>query len=458
MSRVVVIGGDAAGMSAASALHRILPDVEVVVLERGRHTSYSACGVPYWVAGEIEGPDDLVARSPQEHRERGIDVRLHSEAVSVDVAAHEVTYRGTDGEQTIGYDRLVVATGAGSVLPDLPGVDADGVLSVKDLVDGQRVIERIHAGARRAVVVGSGYIGVEMAEACLAQGLDVTVVERESTPLPIVEDEIGEIIADAMRQQGARVVTGAAVSGVDVGDDGTVTAVRTDDATYPADLVVAAFGVEPRSGLLAGVAELGAKDGIVTDDQQRVLTPDGSVLPDVWSAGDCVLTHDRLTSTRIHLPLGTHANKQGMVAGESVAASLGADWSGRVFPGVVQTAITKFCDLEIARVGLGRAQADDAGLETVSADVETTTVAGYYPGANPMTLWGLAERGSRRLLGVQLVGRGGAIRVDTAAMALWSGMTVDELVMTDLSYAPPFSSVWSHVQVLARALVKQLDQ
>ncbi len=458
MTRVVVVGGDAAGMTGASAVHRLLPDVEVVVLERGHHTSYSACGVPYWVAGEIDGPDGLVARSPEEHRERGIDVRLGSKVVAVDVDAHEVRYRDLAGEHTLGYDRLLVATGAGSIRPDLPGVHAPGVMSVKDLVDGQQVIDRIHAGARRAVVVGSGYIGIEMAEACLARGLDVTVVERESTPLPIVEDEIGEVIADAMREKGAHMVTEAAVTGFDVGDDGAVTAVRTDEDTFAADLVVAAFGVVPRSELLADVADLGTKDGIVTDDQQRVLTPDGSLVADVWSAGDCVVTHDRLTSSLIHLPLGTHANKQGMVAGESIAASLGADWSGRTFPGVVQTAITKFCDLEIARAGLGRAQADDAGLDTVSADVETTTVAGYYPGAEPMTLWGLAERGTRRLLGVQLVGRGGAVRIDTAAMALWSGMTVDELVMTDLSYAPPFSSVWSQVQVLARALVKQLDQ
>lgn len=458
MSRVVVIGGDAAGMTAASALNRLVPDVEVVVLERGHHTSYSACGVPYWVAGEVDGPDALVARTPEEHRERGIDVRLGSEATAVDTDARTVTYRDLAGEQVVTYDRLVVATGARSILPDLPGIGAGNVQTVKDLVDGQQVLDRIRAGARRAAVVGSGYIGIEMAEACLAQGLEVTVVERESTPLPIVEDEIGELVADAMREKGARVVTGAAVTGFGVGEDGAVTSVRTDEDEYPADLVVAAFGVAPRGDLLT-TAATGPKDGIVTDDQQRVLRPDGSVLSDVWAAGDCVVTLDRLTQTSIHLPLGTHANKQGMVAGESVAASLGADWSGRVFPGAVQTAITKFCDLEIARAGLGRAQADDAGLDVVSATVESTTVAGYYPGAEPMTLWGLAERGTRRLLGVQIAGgRGAGGRIDVAAMALWSQMTVDELVMTDLSYAPPFSSVWSPVQVLARALVKRLDQ
>ncbi len=448
--RVLVIGGDAAGMTAASAVNRLVDDVEIVVLERGHHTSYSACGVPDWVAGDVDGPDALVARSPEEHRAKGIDVRLGAEAVAVDPATRTVRYRSLDGEHELGYDRLVVATGARSVLPDLPGIDAAGVQTVKDLVDGQQVLDRIAEGARRVAVVGSGYIGIEMAEAALARGLEVTVVEREASPLPIVEDEIGDLITVAMRERGAHLVVGAEVTGFGVHDDGTVASVRTDDGEQPADLVIAAFGVTARSDLLD--VEKGHKDGYGTDDQQRV-----AGLEDVWAAGDCVVTRDRLTGGLVHLPLGTHANKQGLVAGESVAASLGAPWSGRVFEGVVQTAITKFCSLEIARAGLGRAAAEDAGLDVVEATVETTTRAGYYPGAEPMTLWGLAERGTRRLLGVQLAGGDGAgLRIDAAALALWTEQTVDDLVMSDLAYAPPFSSVWSPVQVLARALAKQL--
>lgn len=453
MPRVLVIGGDAAGMTAASAVHRLVEDAEVVVLERGHDTSYSACGVPYWIAGDVESDDDLVARTPEEHRERGIDVRLGSEAVTVDVDAHAVTYRDlADGkEHSIGYDRLVVAVGARSILPDLPGIDADGVVTVKDLADGRRILERLAHGVRRVGIVGSGYIGIEMAEAFAARGLQVTVVERSETPLPIVEDEIGEILADAMRDKGVQVVTGSEVTGFGVDDAGAVTSVRTDDAEHPADLVVAAFGVTARSGLLPG-AQHGQKDGIVTDAQQRV-----AGLPDVWAAGDCVVTLDRLTGDLVHMPLGTHANKQGMVAGESVAASLGADWSGREFEGVVRTAITKFCDLEIARVGLGRADADAAGLDVVTASIETTTRAGYYPGHEPMTVWGMAERETGRLLGVQVCGGAGAgLRIDAAATALWAGLTAADVVMADLAYAPPFSSVWSPIQVLARSLVKQL--
>ncbi len=453
--RVLVIGGDAAGMTAASAVNRLVDDVEVVVLERGSYTSYSACGVPYWISGDIDSCDDLVARTPEEHRERGIDVRLGATATAVDVDARTATYTDASGEHELAWDRLVIGTGAASIRPDLPGVDAEGVCTVKDLDDGKRVIAHLDAGARRAVVVGSGYIGLEMAEALAAQGLETTVLERDSTPLPIVEDEMGGHIADRMAEHGVELVTDAEVTGFDVGDDGRVTAVRTEQGDHPADLVIAAFGVRPRSELLAD-GEKGAKDGIVTDDQQRVVGVPGQ---DVWAAGDCVVTRDRVSGSLVHLPLGTHANKQGLVAGESVAASLGAPWSGRTFEGVVQTATTKFCDLEIARTGLGVAQARDAGFDPVVATIETTTRAGYYPGAESMFGLGIADRASRRLLGVQIVGgTGSALRIDTAAMALWSELSVDELVMTDLAYAPPFSSVWSPVQVIARALTKKLAE
>ena len=197
--RVVVIGGDAAGMTAASAVRRLAGEAEVVVLERGFDTSYSACGVPYWVAGDVAECDDLVARTPEEHREKGIDLRLGATAEVVDVDARTVTYRDADGTHALGWDRLLLATGADSVRPDLPGIDAEGIHTIKDLDDGRRVIDHLAAGVRHAVVVGSGYIGLEMAEALHARGVDTTVVERDTTPLPIVEDAIGELDADAVR-------------------------------------------------------------------------------------------------------------------------------------------------------------------------------------------------------------------------------------------------------------------
>lgn len=452
-SRVVVIGGDAAGMTVASGVRRRLgADDEVVVLERGQWTSYSACGIPYWIAGEVDSADALVARTPEEHRKNGIDLRLGIEATAIDPVARTVSVR--DGDP-IGYDRLVIATGAEPVRPDLPGIDGQGIYGVQSLDDGQAVLDALAGDPQHVVVVGSGYIGLEMAEACVARGFDTTVIERASTVMPIIDATLGAQVADAMRARGIQLQTGAGVTGFALDEDGRVTGVETDGATLPADVVILGLGVTARSELAADAGlPLGAKGGIVVDDQQRV-----EGFPDIWAAGDCVVTKDRLTGELIHLPLGTHANKQGMVAADSIASSLLDEPTRLSFPGVVQTAITKFCSLEIARTGLGEQQARDAGFDPVVVSIETSNFAGYMPGVGTMTVLMVADRASRRLLGAQIVGaEDAALRIDVAGTALAAGLTVDDVVMLDLAYAPPFSSVWSPVQVAARAAVKALGR
>lgn len=452
-SRVVVIGGDAAGMTVASGVRRRLgDDDEVIVLERGRWTSYSACGIPYWIAGDVESADDLVARTPEEHRKNGIDVRLGVEAVAIDPVARTVSVR--DGEP-VGYDALVIATGAEPIRPDRPGIDGEGIYGVQSLDDGQEVLDALAKGPRRVVVVGSGYIGLEMAEACVARGFDTTVIEKAPTVMPIIESSLGEQVADAMRARGIHLRAGVGVTGFALGDDGRVAAVETDGDTVPADLVILGLGVTARSKLAddAGLP-LGPKGGIVVDDQQRVEGFDG-----IWAAGDCVVTKDRVTGELIHIPLGTHANKQGMVAADSIASTLLGEPTRLSFPGIVQTAITKFCSLEISRTGLGEQQARDAGFDPVVVSIETSNFAGYMPDVGTMTVLMVADRSTRRLLGTQIVGaEDAALRIDVAATALASGLTVDDVVMLDLAYAPPFSSVWSPVQVAARAAVKALGR
>ncbi|MGB9011270.1 MAG: FAD-dependent oxidoreductase, partial [Aeromicrobium sp.] len=206
MARVVVIGANAAGATVAANLNRTLSDEhEVVLLERSNSTSYSACGIPYWVAGDVDSVDDLVARTPQEHRDHGIDLRLGVEVTGLDIEARRLTL--ADGE-TLDYDRLVLATGAEPIRPDLPGIDGGGILGVQSLEDGQAVLDAMAQQPRRVVVVGSGYIGLEMAEACVTRGFDTTVVERADTPLPIVESELGEQIAEAMRSRGITLRSG----------------------------------------------------------------------------------------------------------------------------------------------------------------------------------------------------------------------------------------------------------
>ncbi|MDX6278928.1 MAG: hypothetical protein QOJ72_3056 [Nocardioidaceae bacterium] len=448
--RVLVIGGDAAGMTVAAGLRRRLPEDHVVtVLERTSWTSYSACGIPYWIAGEVGSPDDLVARTPEEHLANGIDLRLGTEATAIDPATRTVT---TDAE-TLTYDRLVIATGAEPVRPDLPGIDGDNILGVQSLDDGQAVIDALARKPKHVVVVGSGYVGLEIAEACVARGFDTTVIERGPAPLGLVEPVLGEQIADAMRHRGIKLHVDTEVTGFKL-DDGRVSAVTTADGEVPADLVVLGLGVSARSAL-AGEAglPLGAKDGIVVDEHQRVAGFD-----DIWAVGDCVVTLDRVTGELIHVPLGTHANKQGVVAVDNIAADLLGETPRLSFPGVVQTAITKFCSLEISRTGLGVQQARDAGFDPVVASIETTNFAGYMPDPGTMTILMVADRSSRRLLGAQIVGaEDAALRIDVAATALAADLTVDEVLMLDLAYAPPFSSVWSPILVAARATVRALD-
>ena len=452
MANVVVIGGDAAGMSAAAALRRRLPKAyEVVVLERDEWTSYSACGIPYWVAGDVEDAESLVARTPEEHRANGIDLRTGTEAVRIDVEAREV--ETSDGDR-IAFEVLVLATGAEPVRPDLPGIGGEGILGVQNLGDGQAVIDALETGPEHVVVVGSGYVGLEMAEAFVARDIRTTVVEKAPVPLSIIEPRLGEKVADAMRGRGIELRTGAAVEGFELDDRGQVTGVMVDGEVLPADLVVLGLGVTARSGLAADAGlPTGVKGGIVTDARQRVVGADR-----IWAAGDCVETRDRTTNLPIHLPLGTHANKQGMVVADDVAATLLEEPHRLTFPGVVQTAITKFCALEISRTGLGERQAKDAGFDPVVVSIETSDRAGYMPDAGEMTVLLVADRASRRLLGVQVVGSENAgLRVDAAATALTAGMTVDDVVMLDLAYAPPFASVWSPIQVAARAAVKAFD-
>ncbi|WP_370617461.1 FAD-dependent oxidoreductase [Mumia qirimensis] len=446
--RLLVVGGDAAGMSAASTAKRALGDrLDVVVLERQPWTSYSACGIPYWVAGDVATLDDLIARTPQQHRKNGIDVRTGATATEIDLEAGVVTAFTDAGAETFAYDELLVATGAEPVRPDVPGVDAQGIYGVQTLADGRRVLDALARDPGRVVIVGAGYIGVEMAEACVRRGLDTVVVGKHPTPMPTVDDDLGELVAKEMRSDGIDLRVGVTVTGFEADLDGHVRAVVTDHGAITTDLVILGAGVRPRTELAAGAGlRLGVDGALPVDPHGRA-----DVERRVWAAGDCVESVDRITGRASYVPLGTHANKQGWVIGRNLA---GYDVS---FPGVLGTAMTKVMSLEIARTGLGERAAREAGFDPVSERIEATTSAGYMPDARTMTVKVVADRGTRRLLGAQIVGgEGSALRIDSFALALWNEMTVDALMMTDLGYAPPFASVWDPVQQAARAAVSTL--
>ncbi|NKY57934.1 FAD-dependent oxidoreductase [Nocardia flavorosea] len=452
--RLVIVGGDAAGMSAASQARRYREagDLEIVVFERGHFTSYSACGIPYWVGGQVRDRDQLVARTPAEHRARAIDVRLRSEVVELDIAGGRVRSRdlATGVETWTGYDQLVLTTGARPIRPPLPGIDAPGVHGVQTLDDGEALIAALAAtSGRRAVVVGAGYIGVEMAEALIRRGFEVTVVHRGVEPMSTLDPDMGALVRDALGGLDIAVAGDREVTAIRTGADGRAHAVAAGSSEYPADVVVLGIGVAPETELArAAGLPIGGHGGILTDTALRVLGYEN-----IWAGGDCVEVLDLVSGMRRHIPLGTHANKHGQIIG----ANIGGGYA--TFPGVVGTAVSKVCDLEVARTGLREKDARAAGLQYVTATIESTSRAGYYPDPAPMTVKMLAERLTGRLLGVQIVGREGAgKRVDVAAVALTAGMTVAQMTALDLGYAPPFSPVWDPVLVAARKAVRAVGE
>jgi NADPH-dependent 2,4-dienoyl-CoA reductase/sulfur reductase-like enzyme len=446
VERLIIIGGDAGGMSAAAQARRrrSVDELEIIAFERGAFTSYAACGLPYFVADLVPDAERLVARSPEQHRAHDIDVRTRHEVVAVDVNRRTVTARNLDegSELTEHFDQLVIATGAIPSRPDLPGVDAAGVHGIQTITDGISLRAEVDDPAtQRAVVVGCGYIGLEMAEAMKLRGLDVTLIEVARQPMTTLDPDMGALVADALHELGVTLHLGTTVEAF-VTDGGRVRAVATSAGELPADIVVLGMGVRPNAKLAfeAGIG-IGRTGGVATD--RRMATN----VPGVYAAGDCVETFHRVSARPVAVALGTHANKQGRVVGVNATGGYAT------FPGVVGTAITKVCEYEIARTGLNEREARRAGFEYVTARIEGRTRAHYYPGASPITVKLLAERDTRRLIGAQIIGREGAAkRVDVAAAAIWNAMPADEFAQLDLGYAPPFSPVWDPVLTAARQL------
>jgi NADPH-dependent 2,4-dienoyl-CoA reductase/sulfur reductase-like enzyme len=449
-TRMVVVGGDAAGMSAATqARRRRKPaELEIVAFERGQHVSYSACGLPYYAGDVVKDWRDLVARTPAEFASEDIQVRTGHEVDAVDLEARRARVRDLDAGRVLEepWDVLVVATGSEPVRPPIDGIDLPGVHGLSVLQDGIELRKAVDAGPERAVIVGGGYIGLEAAEALVGRGIPTALVEAGPQVMGRIDPDMGELVSQAVRDIGVELYLEEEVEAIEGGD--RVRAVRTAARALEADLVVLGLGTRPAVGL-AGTSgiELGPSGAIAVNPRMQT-RHDG-----VWAAGDCAEAHHLVSGKPVSYHLGTIANKQGRVCGINVGGGYAT------FPGVLGTAVTRVCGVEVARTGLSEAELGPLGLQWEQVVVESTTRAGYFPGAEPMKTKVLAERRSGRLLGAQIVGReGSAKRIDVFATALWNQMTVAAMVNMDLSYAPPFSPVWDPVLIGARKLAEQVER
>jgi len=442
-------------MSAASRARRLDPDLRITVLEKGSDVSYSACGLPWFVGGKLSARDLVVHEADFFREKRGLDVRTGVEAREIELGRRRVrtVSAETGQEQEFHFDRLVIATGARVAWPAIPGLllghgakPLPHVFPANTLAEATALDARLRqSGARQAVVLGGGYIGLETAEALHDRGLEVTVVQKTDRILRPFDDEVARRVEQALAARGIALRKGAPALAVNE------TEVISEAGRHPAQLVVVATGLRPNVGLAesAGIA-LGPTGAIAVDDGMR------TNVAAVFAAGDCAETTHLVTRRPAWIPLGTTANKQGRVAGENAAGLAASNSGGRArFPGVVGTMVTQICGLECARTGLSEREAHAASFRAVSVEIEHFTHAGYL-GAGKLYVKLIGERGNGRLLGAQMAGPAAGKRIDVVATALHARMTVDQLSQLDLSYHPAVAPVWEAVLVAAHELSKLL--
>ena len=440
MTHLLVIGGSDAGISASLRARELDPGVDVTMVVADAYPNFSICGIPFYLSGETPDWHDLAHRTREEIEASGLSLRLETRAVKLDVSSRVATLLGNRGtEERCPYDKVVVATGATPIRPPIEGIEAEGVHVLHTMDDTFSLGERLKSTSS-AVIVGGGYIGLEMADALTHRGIGVTLLEQAPAVMTTVDVELGEIVGRTLRDHGVVAQTSALVKRIE--RSANVLEVSGEGfEPVVGDVVLVVVSVRPDTELAeaAGI-ELGVRGAIRVDRSMQTSAPG------VLAAGDCVETWHRILERPSYMPLGTTAHKQGRIAGEN---ALGGK---REFQGSLGTQVVKVFDLAVARTGLRHIEAEEAGFDPLTAQFEAWDHKVYYPGAQRMTIRTTGDRDGR-LLGAQIVGdyRGQvAKRVDVFAAALYSGMSVDELSDLDLSYTPPLSSPWDPVQMAAQ--------
>jgi CoA-dependent NAD(P)H sulfur oxidoreductase len=441
-NRLVVIGGNGAGLSAASYANRRRPDIETLIFEKSPYASYGSCGLPYYIEGLIKDPMELIAVPIDELREkRGLDVRLSHEVISIDCEKKHATVIDLKNrnEFHIPYKWLVISTGASPIRPPIPGMDLKGVFTLRSLEDGIYLGRFLKENSLRSVVIiGGGYIGMEMAEAFSIQGYQVTLIEKLPRVLPNFDVELSDKVAEKLKEKGISLRLGTELKAI-MGN-GTVKGVMTDNEEIEADLVLMGVGIKANAAIAkeAGI-EIGQTGALKVNSRME------TNIQGTYACGDCAEAYHRILNRNVWIPLGDTANKQGRIAGANIVGE------GISFPGIIGSAATKVFEYEVARTGLGEIEAMTEGFEVETSVIEAGTRAHYYPGKKLIKIKLIAEKGSGKLLGAQAIGEEGVSkRIDVLATAIWNGMTLNEIAWLDLTYVPPVAPVWDPILVAAQ--------
>ena len=443
----VIIGGDAAGMSAASRAKRNNPDLKITVLEMTMDVSYSACGMPYNIADPTRDMDDLVVRKADVFREKqGINLLTGHRVDRINVKERLVS--GTQlekGSFEYPYDKLLIATGARAFKPDVPGMDLPGVMVLKNLEEGRRIKQYIKDhDVKKVVVIGMGYIALEMSEALVELGISVEMVKPRPILLPWMDSALSDVVFKALEERGVGIHAGQQIEGIEQKGEGLKVVCKEMD--LEADMVLVAVGVKPNSETAAAAGILlGPGNAIAVG--KNLLTSD----PDVYAAGDCADAYHVVTGEKTWIPLALRANRAGWAVADHICGQT-VELSG-----IVGTAVFRVFDLEVARTGLNMKEAEKAGFDPVGMAVKTRSRAHAHPGSKEVHLFIVGDRKSGRLLGLQMVGKEGvAHRINAAAVALHARMSVASFSQSDLAYAPPFGPVWDPMLTAANQLLKKL--
>jgi len=446
--KFIIIGGDAAGMSAASRAKRQIPEIEVMVLEQSDDVSYSACGMPYNIAEANRDIDDLVVRKAHIFREKqGIDLKTGHRAESIDPAQKTVSGTTSDGKAfQFPFDKLLIATGGSPILPDIPGINLPGVMALKSLNDGRSI--KAFLGdhpVKQVAIIGMGYIGLEMAEALRSRSIHVDMVKPGPVFLPWMEEALSDIVRKELEENQVRLFPGHSIHGIESGDNKLK--LTCPDQTLTTDMVLVAVGIKPNSQLAADSGlEIGIKNAITVDKQMRTSNTH------IFAAGDCADAYHVVSGKKAWIPLALRANRAGWAVADNVCGKT------TELPGIVGTAVFKVFDLEVARTGLTEAEALESGFDPVGVVIKSRSRAHAHPGSSTITTHMLADRKTGRLLGTQMVGKEGvAHRINAIAVALHSHMTVNAFSQTDMAYAPPFGPTWDPLLTTANQLIKKIN-